>query len=161
MCVIFVFLFENSQNSYSCGPPFGPLWSGKYHNLGQKLAILTAHHTFLESRHSEVTKNPYFVLSPRGSQKKVSTHGITLENVKLQWDGYIEILVKTNTTEVSRKLIEFPNPKAIELHEFSDGSLKYYRAYIYLTATLDDKIPSKLFWAKSRVAPLTKASVPA
>ena len=30
--------------------------------------------TFLESRHPEVTKNPYYVLSPKGSQKKVSTH---------------------------------------------------------------------------------------
>ena len=91
----------------------------------------------------------------------MSAHGLILENVKLQWDGYIERLVKTNVIEVSRKLIEFPNPKAIELHEFGDASLKYYRAYTYLTATFDDKIPSKLFWAKSRLAPLTKKSVPA
>ena len=30
---------------------------------------MTTHHTFLESRHPEVTKNTYYVLSPEGSQK--------------------------------------------------------------------------------------------
>ena len=68
--------FENSQNSFSCGSPFGPFWSVKYLNFGQKLPIWTAHHTFLESRHPEVTKNPYYVFSPKGSQKKVSAHGL-------------------------------------------------------------------------------------
>ena len=49
---------------------FGPFWSVKYLNFGKKLPIRTAHHTFLESKHPEVTKNPYYVLSPEGSQKK-------------------------------------------------------------------------------------------
>ena len=66
----FIFTFENSQNSFSCGPPFGPFWFVKYLNFGQKLPIRTAHHTFLESRHPEVTKNPCCVLSPKGSQKR-------------------------------------------------------------------------------------------
>ena len=48
---------------------FGPFWSVKYLNFGQKLPIRTAHHTFLESRHPEVTKNSYYVLSREGSQK--------------------------------------------------------------------------------------------
>ena len=54
------------------------LWSilvCKYLNFEQKLPILTVHHTFLERRHP-VTKNPYYVLSPRRSQKKVSAHGL-------------------------------------------------------------------------------------
>ena len=63
----FIFLFENSQNSISCGHPFGPFWSVKYLNFGQKLPIQTARYTFLESRHPEVTKNPYYDLSPEGS----------------------------------------------------------------------------------------------
>ena len=50
-------------------PPFGPFWSVKYLNFGQKLLIWTAHYTFLESRHPEATKNPY-VLFPEGSQKR-------------------------------------------------------------------------------------------
>ena len=66
--VICIFIFQNGQNSFSCGHPFGPFWSVKYLKLGQKLLIWTAYHTFLENRHPEVTKNPYYVLSPKGSQ---------------------------------------------------------------------------------------------
>ena len=50
--------------------PFGQLQSTKYPNFEQKLLTWIAHHTFLESRHPEVTKNSYYVLSPEGSQKK-------------------------------------------------------------------------------------------
>ena len=53
--VTFIFIFENSQNSFSCRPPFRPFWSVKYHNFGQKLPIQSTHHTFLESIHPEVT----------------------------------------------------------------------------------------------------------
>ena len=64
------FLFETSQNSFSCGPLFGLFWSVKYLNFEQKVTIRTTHDTFLESRHTEVTKNPYYVSSHEGSQKK-------------------------------------------------------------------------------------------
>ena len=48
----------------------------KYLNFGQKLTFWTICHTFLESRHPKVTKTPYYILSPEGSQKKVSAHGL-------------------------------------------------------------------------------------
>ena len=70
------FLFENSLNLFSCGLRFGSFWSVKYLNFEQRLPIRTAHNTFLESRHTEVTKNQYYALSPEWSQKKVSTHGL-------------------------------------------------------------------------------------
>ena len=73
--VTFLFILENSQNSFSCGSPFGLFWSVKYLNFEQKLLVRTVH-IFLESRHLEVTKNPYYVLSPKGSQKKVSANGL-------------------------------------------------------------------------------------
>ena len=56
---------------------FGLFWSVKYLNFEQKLPIRTAHHIFLQSRHLEVTKNPYHVLSPNENQKKVSGNGLT------------------------------------------------------------------------------------
>ena len=59
-------------------PHFGPFWSVKYISFGQKLQIQTAHHTFLESRHPEVNKNPHYILSPVGSQKKLLAHGLVL-----------------------------------------------------------------------------------
>ena len=34
-----IFVFENSQNSFSRGPPFGQFWPEKYLNFGQKLPI--------------------------------------------------------------------------------------------------------------------------
>ena len=61
------------------GPPFVPFWSVKYLNFGQKLSIRATHHTSLESRHTEVNNNPYYILSPEGSQKKVSAHGQMLD----------------------------------------------------------------------------------
>ena len=51
-------------------PPFGPCWSVKYLNFGQKLPIWTTDHAFLERRYPVVTKNPYHVLSLEWSQKK-------------------------------------------------------------------------------------------
>ena len=48
--VRFIFVSENGQNLFSCDPPFGPFWSVKYLNLGQKLLIQTSRHTFLQSR---------------------------------------------------------------------------------------------------------------
>ena len=69
-------VFENNGNSFLRGPSFNLFWSVKYLNLGQKLPIRTTHLTFLESRHTEVTKNPYFIWSLDGGQKKVSAHGL-------------------------------------------------------------------------------------
>ena len=54
--------------SFLCGPPFGLFWFVKYLNLEQKLPI--------QSRHPEVNKNPCYVFSTKGSQKKVSAHGL-------------------------------------------------------------------------------------
>ena len=48
--------------------PFGPFWSLNTLIFGQKFPIQTAHHTFLESRHTEVTKHLYYVLFSRQSQ---------------------------------------------------------------------------------------------
>ena len=49
---------------------FGPFWSVIYPNFEKKLPIWIAYHTFLESRHHEVTKNSYYVLSPEGEPEK-------------------------------------------------------------------------------------------
>ena len=57
----------------------------KYLSFGQKLPIWTAHHTFLESRHPEVTKYSYYNLAPEGSQKKVPAHGLRVE---IEWTSH-------------------------------------------------------------------------
>ena len=66
--VTFILVFKNSQNSFSCGLPFGPFWSVKYLNFGQKLPLRTAHHTFIKRSHPGFTKNLHYILSTKGSQ---------------------------------------------------------------------------------------------
>ena len=64
----FIFVFQNSRNSFACGLPFGPFWSVKYLNLGQKLPIRTAHHIFLVVYTLRLLKIYIFV--PRGGAKR-------------------------------------------------------------------------------------------
>ena len=60
-----------------------PLWSILVCKIPQFWAKATdsdiTHHTFLESRHPEITKNPYHVLSPEWSQKKASPHELCID----------------------------------------------------------------------------------
>ena len=79
--VTFIFIFENGQDSFSYGLPFGLFWSLKCLNFEYKLPIWIPHHIFLEIRHPEVTKNPYVLPPPpppppKGCQKKVSPNGL-------------------------------------------------------------------------------------
>ena len=79
----FILLFENSQISYWCDP----FWSVKYLTFGRKLLIRTTHHAFLESRHPEVTKHPYYVLSPEYSQEKLMDYVWRFKNLILKFSG--------------------------------------------------------------------------
>ena len=68
--------------------PFGPFWSVKYLSFGQKLPTWTTYHTFLESKHPKVTKNPYYVLSPEGTiseKMKINTQ---------KWLTFYSIFIK-------------------------------------------------------------------
>ena len=71
--VIFIFIIQNGQNSFSCGPPFGLFWSVKYFNFGQKLPIRTAHHTFLEIRHPGLLKIHIIFCPLKGAKKGISS----------------------------------------------------------------------------------------
>ena len=70
--VTFIFVFENSQNLYSCGPPFYPFWSVKFRNFQQKLPISTT--IILLQKVNTMSLLKTHVLSPEESQKMVSTH---------------------------------------------------------------------------------------
>ena len=80
LLIRFIFVFQKNQNKFSCGSPHGPFWSVKHLNFGQKLPTRTAYHTFQESRHAEITKNLYYVLSPEGSQKNSISSWSTVFN---------------------------------------------------------------------------------
>ena len=70
------------------------LRSVKYLNFDQNLPIWTAHHAFLESKHPEVTKNPYYVLFPEGGQKEVSGHGLhVIIKIHVMWSSSSSVRV--------------------------------------------------------------------
>ena len=74
---------------------FGPFWSVKNLNFWQKLPISTAHHTFLESTHPDVTKNPHYVLFLRVAKKRYQLMGycksiILLEIKLLRMIGFLK-----------------------------------------------------------------------
>ena len=73
--VIFIFIFENGKNLFSCVPHFVLFWSVKYLNFEQKPPIRNTHHIFLESRNLRLLKS---ILSfvPQGEPKKVSAYGL-------------------------------------------------------------------------------------
>ena len=64
--------------------PFGLFWFLKYLNFREKLPIFRAHHTYVKSIHPGVTKNSYYVLSPKGSQKNLSPWTIKYL-IRLRW----------------------------------------------------------------------------
>ena len=71
MFVTFIFEFEYNQTLFSHGPPFCPFWCSKYLNFIQKLTNWNPHHTFLENRDPEDTKNPYCFFAPRVESKSL------------------------------------------------------------------------------------------
>ena len=71
---------------------WSPLWSILVCKIPQFWAkawtIWTAHQNVLESRHPEVTKSPYYALSPEGSQKMY--HGL-MDYMLFQYTIYCSI----------------------------------------------------------------------
>ena len=87
-----------------CPPPpapFGLFWSENTSILGKKLLIRTACHTFLASKDLEVKKNLYHVLSPEGSETKVSAHALYIS--KKNYFLVIHLLTHKNTCKILRK----------------------------------------------------------
>ena len=68
-------VFEDSQNSFLCGPPFGPFSSVNYPNFEQNPSIWTAHHTFLESKHLRLLKIPITFFRSGESKKSCQLIG--------------------------------------------------------------------------------------
>ena len=63
------FVYFSRSIHFRVVPPFGSFQSVKYLSFRQKLSIWTGHHTFVENRPPEVTKNPYCLL-PQGEPEK-------------------------------------------------------------------------------------------
>ena len=66
VCTIHFWIWKYSKFIFMWSP-FCPFWSVKYLNFCPKLPIRTAHHTFLKSRHPDVTKIYIMFCSPTGA----------------------------------------------------------------------------------------------
>ena len=71
VCNIHFYIWKWSKFIFLWGP-FGLFWSAKYLNFEQMPPIPTAHHIFLESRQSEVTKIHIIFCPPSGARKGIS-----------------------------------------------------------------------------------------
>ena len=72
VCNIHFCIWKQPRFIFMCSAPLWSILVCKKHQFWAKATIIrTAHHTFLKTRHPEVNKNPYYILSPEGSQKKL------------------------------------------------------------------------------------------
>ena len=68
--------------------PLCPFWYVKYLNFGHKLPIRTIHHTFLESRHPEVTKIDIMFCPPSGTKKGISSWTKTISCISVLIEAF-------------------------------------------------------------------------
>ena len=76
---------------------WSPFWSILVCKILQFFANATNldnHHTFIESKHPEVAKNPCYVLSPEESQKTVSAHGLYVIIQSNPWNITFKVATK-------------------------------------------------------------------
>ena len=68
VCNIYFWNWKYSKFIFMWSPFWSILVCKMPQFFGQKLPIRAAHYTFLQSKHSEVTKNVHYVLPPTGSK---------------------------------------------------------------------------------------------
>ena len=87
---------------------------------------------------------------------KLNWDDLVPDELKVLWENSIEFMSKVGKIELPRKIIDFSSPmKCIELHGFSDASLKGYGACVYIrSVTENNEVSVNLVAAKSRVAPI-------
>lgn len=78
-----------------------------------------------------------------------------------EWTNFMHNISKLSTLQIPRYIFCAKTIKYIELHGFSDASLKAYGACAYIrTIYTDNSVTSNLIASKSRVAPLKSITLP-
>lgn len=81
--------------------------------------------------------------------------------LQFEWINFAKNILELSSLKISRCLISSLQIKRIEVHSYSDASLKAYGCCIYLRVIyLDDTVSCNLICAKSRIAPLRTVSLP-
>ena len=110
----FLYLFENCQNSFSWGPPFGPFWFGKYLNFGSKSCEIGILSRF-DSRSILIkkSKKSASTLSIELKSKFVWSHGLILLSTHLKQGSKN----RTLETEISKTRIHKSKPQNQDLQK--------------------------------------------
>lgn len=81
-------------------------------------------------------------------------------NLFRKWSNFKELLPSINKIYIPRRCVLVNNHTRLELHAFSDASVRAYRAAIYLKSiNYSDKFSVRLLAANSRVAPLKQITI--
>lgn len=81
------------------------------------------------------------------------------ENIRKMWVDYHTQLPMLNGWSIDRHML-MPEAANIQLHGFSDASMKAYGACIYLRVAAEGKIKTTLVCVKSREAPIKAVTLP-
>lgn len=78
-----------------------------------------------------------------------------------EWNRFLENISQLSKLKIPRYLFLHKQIQNIEIHGFSDASLKAYGACIYIRAIYtDNTVSTNLVTSKSRIAPIKTVSVP-
>lgn len=92
--------------------------------------------------------------------EKISWDDPLPPRIQTAWNSYRKALFDLNDLRIPRYVL-LNEPTGVELHGFSDASLRGYGACIYfLCRDSDNKIQVSLLCAKSKVAPLKPITIP-
>lgn len=81
------------------------------------------------------------------------------ENLQKGWVEFEDQLKNLSSIKVPRQVFQ-QNYDDVQLHGFCDASIKAYGACVYVRSKLNDQWNSTLLCAKSKVAPLSKITLP-
>ena len=92
------------------------------------------------------------------SEKEDWDSPLSAEHLK-RWQNWITELSKVQEVRVPR-FCSVNHVTSVELHSFSDASIKAFAAAVYLRLESEDKVATTLVASKTRVAPLKQQSLP-
>ena len=91
-----------------------------------------AHHTFLESRHPKVTKNPYYVLSPKGSQIIPVCRGVYIHYFKINPPIFCCPLFSKNYLNPQARINKMVNKHTVDYHPSPSQLISRIHTLIFL-----------------------------
>ena len=92
------------------------------------------------------------------SEKEDWDSPLSAEHLK-RWQNWNTELSKVQEVQVPRFCL-VNHVTSVELHSFSDASIKAFAAVVYLRLESEDKVSTTLVASKTRVAPLKQQSLP-